>query len=360
MKQNVSKKAMGMVKWFLPFYLFTFLPLSMMAQVDDDMYFVPTKKAVEKQKMTYGVPQNTYYAGSNRSVDDYNRRTQVGHFYNVTADSTANDVIDFDGQQGVYPDSVQQDFQLTREMSRWDGYEPNLSYWDGYADGRRDGAWHSPWFYNSLYPWYDTYWYDPWYMDRWYLYHDIYGPWYWGWNYYGYGYYSSWYNPWYYGYGYYAPYYPGYAVTTGTTGTQNHGRINYDGPRGASNGRSTAYSGGRFGGSRMGTTNRNSATSGSLGSRNSGTRTAGTTTTTAGRTTNAYGNFGGNRSRTATTSSDTRSYTPTTSSSSSSSSGSFGGSSGGSYGGSSGGGSFGGSRSSGGGGGGGGHFGGRR
>ena len=345
MKKNVTKKAMGMVKWFLPFYLFTFLPLSMMAQDDDDMYFVPTKKAVKKQQMTYGVPQNTYYAGCDRNVDEYNRRFQP-------------EMIDT-----AMVDTLAQDYELTQKMSRWDGYEPSQSYWDGYADGRRDGAWHSPWFYSSLYPWYDSYWYDPWYMDRWYLYHGIYDPWYWGYGYYGYYGYTGWYSPWYYGYGYYGPYYPGYTVvSTGTTGSQNHGRINYNGPRGISNGRSTAYSSGTFGGSRMGTTNRNTTASGSLGSRNSATRTARTTTSTAGRTTNAYGNFGGNRARTATsnTTTNTRTYTPTTTTSSSS--GSFGGSSssssssgGGSFGGSrSGGGSIGGSRS------GGGSFGGRR
>jgi hypothetical protein len=330
------------------------LPLTMTAQ-DDDMYFVPTKKAVEKQKATYALPQNVYYAGSNRSIDEYNRRVPP---MAMPTDTALCDTIDFDGQRGVYPDSLQEDFMLTQQMSRWDGYEPGQSYWDGYADGRRDGMWHSPWFYSSLYPWYDA-WYDPWMLDRYYLYHGLWGdPWY----------YAGWYNPWYYGYygyGYYPGYYPYYygygwypsyaAVSVGPTGTQNHGKINYGGPRGISNGRSTAYSAGTFGGSRIGTSNRNGN---GLGTRNTGT--ASRNTTTAGRTTNAYGNFGGSRARTATTttSSSTRNYTPTTTTSSSSSSGggSFGGSS--SVGGSrssGGGGSFGGSRS-----GGGGSFGGRR
>lgn len=319
------------------------LPLTMMAQDDDDMYFVPTKKAVEKELHKLNTTLNTYYPGCDRNVDEYNRRFQTEMFDTAVVDSLA------------------EDFELTRKMNRWDGYEPGESYWDGYADGRRDAAWHSPWYFSSLYPWYDMYWYDPWYMDRWYLYHDIYGPWYWGWNYYGYGYYNSWYNFRYYGYhypGYYAPYYPGYAVaTTGMTGTQNHGRINYGGPRGLSNGRSTSYSAGTFGGSRIGTTNR---TTGTLGSRTLGTRSASasSSTTTAGRTTNAYGNFGGSRARTASSGgTSTRTYdsTPSVSSGSYGGGGSFGGSSSGG-----GGGSFGGSRSTGGGGGGGGSFGGRR
>ena len=331
MKKNVTKKAMGMVKWFLPFYLFTFLPLSMMAQDDDDMYFVPTKKTVERQQQTYGVPQYTYYPGSTRNVDEYNRR-----FQSDVCDTAMND-------------SVLQDYTLTRQMSRWDGYEPTQSYWDGYADGRRDGAWHSPWFYNSLYPWYDAYWYDPWYMDRWYLYRGMYDPWYWSYGHYGYYGYAGWYGPYYYGYGYYAPYYGGYAYSTGTTGTQNHGKINYNGPRGLSNGRSTTYSAGTFGGSRIGSSSRSTGT---LGSRQGATRNSSATTSTSGRTTNAYGNFGGNRARTTNTTpattAPTRTFTPATTSSS---------------GGMSGGGSFGGSRSSGGGsssGGGGGRFGGRR
>ena len=335
------------------------LPLTMMAQDDDDLYFVPTKKTLEKQKLTHQLPQNTYYPGCNRSVDEYNRRIPP---MAMPTDTAACDTIDFDGQLGVYPDSLMQDFELTKNMTRWDGYEPGQSYWDGYVDGRRDAMvnWHSPWFYDEYYLWC-----DPWMMDRYYLYHGLWGnswlwydPIFWRYGYYGY---ASWYDPWYWGYhypGYFAPYYSGYAVATGPTGTQNHGKINYGAPRGISNGRSTAYSAGTFGGSRMGTSNRSTGT---LGTRSTSS-TANRTASTAGRTTNAYGNFGGSRARTGTTNTRTVSV-PTTSSSSSGYSTSSSSSSGGSFGGSSsGGGSFGGSRSSGGGGGGGGggHFGGRR
>ena len=48
------------------------LPLGLMAQ-DDDMYFVPTKENVAKETKNYGMPKKTYYSGSNRSVDEYNR-----------------------------------------------------------------------------------------------------------------------------------------------------------------------------------------------------------------------------------------------------------------------------------------------
>ena len=165
--------------------------LSLMAQ-DDDMYFVPTKENKAKEAKMYGMPQNTYYSGSNRSVDDYNRRAQ----FSYPVDSTGNDIIDFSAVRGVYPDSVaasaaeNDDYKLTRQMSRFDDYTPSEAYWDGYRAGR----WSSPW-YNSWYSWY-----DPWYYDSWWYWNDpfYYSSWHYGW-YYPY-YYSTWYSPRYYSY----------------------------------------------------------------------------------------------------------------------------------------------------------------
>ena len=168
------------------------LPLSLVAQ-DDDLYFVPKKKSVEKVTDNYGIPANVYYSGSNRSVDEYNRRTR-SHYEVIGADSTLNDTISFSAEKGVYPDSISdEDFKLTKEMSRFDDYRLSDydAFWAGYNAGRYDWAWHSPWYY-SRYGWY-----DPWYYSRW----AWYDPWY-----YGYG----WYNPWYYGYGWYDPWYYGY------------------------------------------------------------------------------------------------------------------------------------------------------
>ena len=298
-----------MKKFILLSLMLVSLPLTMMAQDDDDMYFVPTKKQVEKDKARYQVPRDVYYSGINRSVDEYNRRTPAGSYYEVLSDSTANDIISFDGQLGVYPDSTQQDFQITREMSRWDGYDPGDSYWAGYKDGRRDGArsWHSPWYYSSFYPWYDPwYWDDPWYYGYrgWYSWYD---PWYYGW----YGY-----TPWYY-YGHYSwfsPWYGSYGVAyNGPTGTERHGRINYNGVRGFSNGRSTTYSAGTFGGSSLnrGTFGNRSGASGSRSTIGSASR--------SGRTSNEYGNFGGARTR-SNAQSSSRSYTPSVSTTTSNSS----------------------------------------
>lgn len=341
------------------------MPLSMTAQ-DDDMYFVPSKQDV--QPTVYSVhPTSAYNSGNIRDVDEYNRRG--GSYYEpITTDSAGNDIVNFDAVRGVYPDSLTndtllpyEDFELTRQMSRWDGYEP--TYMDGYRDGSRDSwmlGWHSPWYYSSFYPWYDA-WYDPWYG-----YHGWYGRYY-GW----YGSYYGWYDPWYYGYYPYGPYYGGYyygpyygyttVYNSGPAGTTNHGNIRYNGPHGISNGRSTTYSAGTFGGRSV---NRSGNFGGSrnVTSRNTGTRAVRNDNSRSPYTTNRYGNFGGNRSNSTyntrtnsgSSTSNTRTYTPTPTRSSSSSSGSFG-----SFGGSrSSGGSFGGggSRSSGGGG----HFGGRR
>ena len=55
------------------------MPLAMMAQ-DDDLYFVSKKKkatVVEEAQDQFGMPKDTYYAGSNRSVDEYNRRSSI-------------------------------------------------------------------------------------------------------------------------------------------------------------------------------------------------------------------------------------------------------------------------------------------
>ena len=270
MKRNeFISKVIGMGKMVLPLYLFTFLPLNVVAQ-DDDMYFVPTKEKVAKEARQYGMPKDTYYSGSNRSVDDYNRREQ----YSYPVDSTSNDIIDFSAVRGVYPDSAytgsaeNDDYKLTRRMSRFDDYTPSEAYWAGYSAGR----WSSPW-YHSWYSWYD---YDPWYWDSWYW-HDPF-------------YYSSWYywrHPWYYSW--YTPRYYGYYGWYG-------GGRSYVAYRGAS-GRSW---------SRAGVTHHKSS-SAQRGTDLGGYRSSNSRTYTPSRSSNSSGNLGGYRS------------------SSSSSSGSFGG-----------------------------------
>lgn len=317
-----------MKKWTLLFIMLGGFALSGVAQ--DDMYFVPSKKNIAKEKEALSMPTDAYYSGSNRSVEEYNRR---GSSYEVLPADTG-DVITFSAVEGIYPDSTA-DFALTRKMARWDGYEPSDSYWQGYRNGRYDAygywGWHSPWYYSSFYPWYDPWYYDPWYgwYDGWYG--GWYDPWYYG---YGWGYagwyrpwHYGWYDPWYYGYGWGGYGWGGSYAARYSPGTQNHGRISGSGPSGFANGRTHSYSSGTFGGHNVGSFG---------GSRSSASRSSATRNSTVRQTStysNSSGNFGG--------SSSGSSYTPSRSS----------GSSGGGYSGG-GGGSFGGSRSSGGGGGG--------
>ena len=144
------------------------LPLSMVAQVDD-LYFVPKKKSAEKVTDNYGMPTDVYYSGSDRSIDEYNRRGR-STVEVLDNDTTANDIIVFSPEKGVYPsdslasDSVSdEDFKLTKRMSRFEDYRltDNEAFWAGYNAGRYDWAWHSPWYYTRYG------WYDPWYYRGW-------------------------------------------------------------------------------------------------------------------------------------------------------------------------------------------------
>ncbi len=246
-----------MKKLVLLSVLFGAMPITMMAQ-DDDLYFVPTKENVAKEAEKYGMPTDTYYAGSTRSTDEYNHRAWSRV---APIDSAGNDIIDFSAERGVYPDSAYnevQDYKYTRRMSRFDDYNPSVAYWEGYRDGR----WSSPWYYGGYYSWYDP-WYDPWYYGGYYGYYG-----YWGWH--SPYYYSTWYSPWRYRYyGWYGPRYsrythagagwsrPGYShhkysgnhrYNSGTTrsyGTRSYGNHSLGGYRSSS---PTMRSGGSFGG----------------------------------------------------------------------------------------------------------------
>ncbi len=370
-----------MKKFFLISILFGVLPLSLAAQTDD-LYFVPKKKAKKEVKSTVEriVPeQETYYSGSNRTVEEYNRLESK--YEVLDGDSTMRDVITFSAEKGVYPDSLQldslnsEDFELTKKLQRFDDYNiaDNAAFWAGYERGRYDWMWHSPWYYRT-YGWYGG-WYDPWYYGRyfgagWYRWYDSwYDPWYYDW-------YSPWYYSWYYPYsygyygyaGYYGWYYPTYYygggggrhhyASNGVAGTQHHGRIHFNGPRGISNGRTTTHSSGTFGGSSIARASSDRSRFGTSGTRNSNLDARNASGSTR-RVTNSNGTFGGARRSSSYSNSgsfgnssrSSGSYSSSASRSSSSSGGSFGGSRGG-------GGSIGGSRS--GGGGGGGSFGGRR
>lgn len=318
-----------MKKLLLISVLFGLMPLSMAAQVDD-LYFVPKKKSATKVTDNYGLPREVYYSGSDRSVDEYNRR--VSHYDLIAKDSTLNDTIHFSAEKGVYPDStLNEDFEITRKMSRFDDYRiaDNEAFWAGYEAGRYDWGWHSPWYY-TRFGWYDP-WYYHWYWnDPWY-YSGYYG-WYGGW--YGFGYYpfySSWYGPWYYDRFYY--YGGGYIGRVHSASTIGGGTIRRDGlSYGRHQSSSIARNSSRMSEVRRRTMSGHTGYSQSNASRSNSVRSGRSQNSTIYNTprssSNNSGGFGGSRS-----------------------SGSF----------SSGGGSFGGgSRSTGGGGGGGGRVGGRR
>lgn len=184
-------------------------PTMMMAQ--DDMYFTPSKQSkVQSSVEDLQKDEPTYYSGSSRDVDEYNRRGTLKSYYQkIGEDSLGNDIIVFHEGDGRYDTSKadtvyrgsgsyygDDDYTYSRRMHRFDGF-------------------YDPWFYgyHSYYPWYDS-WYDPWY----------YGGWGWSWRA-RYG----WYDPWYYGYygwgypyHYYGWYYPRYYGGYAHAGTRNH------------------------------------------------------------------------------------------------------------------------------------------
>ena len=258
------------------------LPLMMWAQ-DDDMYFVPTKENVAKEAKTYGMPKNTYYSGSNRSVDEYNRRSWSSV---VPIDSAGNDIIDFSAVKGVYPDSLYEDqgagdYRYTRRMSRFDDYSPAVAYWEGY----RAGQWSSPWYYSS--------WYGPsWYYGGWY------GSYYAGWY--------DYYRPWYYG-GWYGPTYWGGGVVRTSRGSSgrfhvnrnvssgsrtysNNGRATY---RNGSFGNSSTMRNGSFGTSRSNNSTRSTSTYSNSNSSSSGSFSSGSSHSSGGSF--GGGSHGGSR-----------------------------------------------------------------
>ena len=220
----------------------------------DDMYFVPKKvKKMYVEPRQPAADRPAYYVGSDRDVDEYNRRGRFRSSYTpVTADSLQNDVIDFSAGTGVYPDSLGLD--STKTFSHRGTSDPGYDDGEDYRYCRRmqmfDG-WYDPWYYGYC-NFYGPYW-GGWY-DSWYGYAGWYGPW--GWNYYGYGwpYYSS---AWYWGWGAYPygwgyPYYawsrPAVAYRPGPAGTlRYYDRSNYVGGTRIDRGNAKGYTDGGYG-----------------------------------------------------------------------------------------------------------------
>lgn len=185
-------------------------PVSLMAQ--DDLYFSSNESDM-KSKVEDVVPEKaTYYCGSDRDVDEYNRRGKLSSYYQkVGEDSLGNDIIEFRMGDGSYPETAKVDTIYPGSGSFYDDegdfvYSRRLSHFDCWY------GWY-PYHYGYWSPWrYRWGWYDPWYDGYW-----------------GYGYYG-WYD-WAWGYPYYRPWWgrPVIAYRGGHTGTlgyydRNQGR----------------------------------------------------------------------------------------------------------------------------------------
>ena len=186
----------------------------MMAQ--DDLYFTPKKSVKPVKKIsTAAEDAPAYHSGSNRDVDEYNRRGKFGSYYEkIGTDSVGNDIIEFHSSAEdslaavVEADKLydaDEDYSYSRRMSRFDDF-----YWyDPWFAGPYYG-WHSPWWYSRWG------WYDPWYYGYtgWRGWYDWYDPYYYSWYGWGYPYRWGW-------YGYSRPVYvssrhysPGYSRST--------------------------------------------------------------------------------------------------------------------------------------------------
>ena len=323
------------------------------AFAQDDMYFTPRKKTAEEKAkeakmkemreayVRNHVLDNTFYIGSSRDIDEYNRR---GKAAGTNASAEGNDVIDFQTGTGEYPDTLAMDTMMlaqyndslallngefeAKERSRFNDYNDYAYDADDFIYSRRlhgfydyYGPYWGPWRHTYYDPWYYGY-YDPFY-DPWY------DPWYYGYGYYGY---AGWYDPWYYGSWRY-PYYYGY----GWGPTFIGGGHIVSRPNNVVNGPRTVY----------GTANHNGSRNVAYAGNNAGTRVAtrGTRNMTSSiashdrvnnRTTqparSIYNtNTNTNRTTTTTTNTTSRSYSaPSTSSFSSGGGSSFGGGGGGS------------------------------
>ena len=175
------------------------LPIAMQAQ-SDDLYFTPKKNSGEQNVRQPVYERNGYagyHSGSDRDVDEYNRHPGNSYYEMIDVDSVGNDIIEFhpgsedsDSVCSQYDGDGENEYEYSRRMKRFDGYQWIDPWYPGY---------YTPYYYNP-YLWSRWGWYDYWYGYSGYGY-----PYYYGW----YRPYYGWYDPWYYGgwsgygYGYY-------------------------------------------------------------------------------------------------------------------------------------------------------------
>lgn len=195
-----------------------------------NLYFVPTKKAIQQERQNARQSQQRtvlddyessfepindydhdtwadYRVNGSRDVDAYNRRGNG--LLVATCDSAAVDST-------IVEEAYEDDYSATQRIVRFHSPRGVLVASPYYTDYLYDLSYYDPYFYDVwVNPWYNP-WYTPWYhgigFSYGYGWHNgwYYGGWGWGNNPWYYSYWSSlygWYNPWgyYYGWGY-----PGY------------------------------------------------------------------------------------------------------------------------------------------------------
>lgn len=207
-----------MKRLFLLTAVVSFMAVSS-AWAQDDMYFVPGKKSAKAA--TSSRYTSLTHSGSNRNVDEYNRRGAfASHYTFVGSDSIGNDIIEFTPGNGVYPDSIHND-SIAANTKALKGYGNNDDdYTITIRLSRFDDFYGPYWAWSRYhYPWYDPF-YDPWYYDSWHFawYDPWYGPYYdpWHWHHGGWGPWGPWgpypYRPW-----------IGPTIVHSSPGTHNHG-----------------------------------------------------------------------------------------------------------------------------------------
>ncbi|MBP1613679.1 MAG: hypothetical protein H6Q13_1127 [Bacteroidetes bacterium] len=214
------------------------LPLAIMAQSYDDLYFTPKKddKAAQEEKTSseqkkkgvttttrvYATPATAVVVqdskGNVRDVDEYNRRYDSSDNDFVMEDDTLyvkeKEQSDLDGEWVSGFNGSEDDYEYAERIIRfrnpryaisissplyWDiVYGTNSWDWNVYTDGMYAYAFPTftnrlwwDWRYNSFgYGWGYPYYYGGWYSDYWGGYYG--SSWYWGWG--GYNYYPGYWN----------------------------------------------------------------------------------------------------------------------------------------------------------------------
>lgn len=192
--------------------LISLLALSSAAWAQDDIYFVPSKKALQVEQQQSGQRYKNsssynndsdydydnwadYRIGS-RDVDEYNRQRKartrkemVDTIYNDDQQTMTGRIVRFRSPRGVivsspfYYDYYYDLAYYDPWFSDW-GWSSWYGWYDPFYYGRSWNRWISPWGWSS--------WYSPWGFSVWH------SPWYSGWNW-GWG---GWYSPYdHYGWG---------------------------------------------------------------------------------------------------------------------------------------------------------------